>query len=77
MQNKNPSLAETGRLPSLEKLKKELQSLKSQRSGLTKEEEIQIGLDMIPMFQAKEEELLMKKEKIQNLKAELKEFGDE
>jgi len=25
--------------------------------GLTKEDEIQIGLEMIPMFQAKEEEL--------------------
>lgn len=32
---------------------------------------------MIPMFQAKEEELLIKQEKIQSLKAELKEFGDE
>ena len=34
------------------------------KSGLTKEEEIQIGLDMIPMFQAKEEELTQVQNKI-------------
>lgn len=47
------------------------------RVGLTKEEEIQIGLEMIPMFQAKEEELLIQKEKITNLKADIKSLGEE
>lgn len=44
-------MGDTGRLPSLEKLKKE-----KNRCGLTKDDEVQIGLDMIPMFEAKAEE---------------------
>jgi hypothetical protein len=30
---------------------------KLKQIGITKEDEIQIGLEMVPMFQAKEEEL--------------------
>ena len=35
---------------------------------LSKEQEIQIGLDMIPMFQAKEEELTHQHNKLKGLK---------
>lgn len=42
--------------------------------GLSKEDEINIGLEMIPMFQAKEEELTAKFEKIKMLKDELNSF---
>lgn len=53
---KNAILNESAGFPSLEKPKKE--PTKTNRFGLTKEDEIQIGLEMIPMFQAKEEELI-------------------
>lgn len=42
--------------------------------GLTKEDEIKIGLEMVPMFQAKEEEEKLKLEKIKGVREELKEF---
>lgn len=59
-------------------IRKEISTPKmTNRVGLTKEEEIQIGLEMIPMFQAKEEELLIQKEKITNLKADIKSLGEE
>lgn len=45
--------------------------------GLTKEDEIKIGLEMIPMFQAKEEELTLKFEKIKNVRNELEAFKEE
>ena len=44
---------------------------------LSKEDQIQIGLDMIPMFQAKEEELTNKHNKLKELKHELGEYMDE
>ena len=44
---------------------------------LSKEDQIQIGLDMIPMFQAKEEELTSKHKKLKELKSELVEYMDE
>ncbi len=69
------TMGETGRLPSLEKLK--IISQSKNRCGLSKEEEIQIGLEMIPMFEAKAEELQSKRDRIQNLKAEFKEFSEE
>lgn len=53
---KHAMQSEPAGFPSLEKLKKE--PIKTNRFGLTKEDEIQIGLEMIPMFQAKEEELI-------------------
>lgn len=73
MQHK--TMGETGRLPSLEKLK--IQSQSKNRCGLSKEDEIKIGLEMIPMFEAKAEELQGKRDRIQNLKAEFKEFSEE
>lgn len=44
---------------------------------MTREDEIQIGLEMIPMFQAKEEELTIKFEKIKNVRDELEAFKEE
>ena len=44
---------------------------------LSKEDQIQIGPDMIPMFQAKEEELTSKHKKLKELKSELVEYMDE
>ena len=44
---------------------------------LSKEDQIQVGLDMIPMFQAKEDELNKKHEKLKELKNELGEYMDE
>lgn len=46
------------------------------KCALSKEDKIQVGLDMIPMFQAKEEELTLKYEKIKSLKDELKSFKE-
>jgi hypothetical protein len=48
-----------------------------QECGLTKEQEIQIGLDMIPMFQAKEEELSHYQDKIKGVRDELTAFKKE
>ena len=41
------------------------------KSGLTAEQEIQIGLDMIPMFKAKEEEAQQQYDRIIEVKQEL------
>lgn len=44
--------------------------------GLTQDQEIQIGLEMIPMFKAKEEEAQHKFDKIMEVKQQLNEFKD-
>ena len=44
---------------------------KKLKNGLTQEQEIQIGLEMIPMFKAKEEEAQMKYDKLQAVKSQL------
>ena len=41
---------------------------KKLKNGLTQEQEIQIGLEMIPMFKAKEEEAQQQFEKLQSVK---------
>ena len=50
---------------------------KKQKNGLTQEQEIQIGLEMIPMFKAKEEEAQLKFDKLQAVKSQLDQFKDE
>ena len=42
------------------------------KMGLTKEQEIQIGLDMIPMFKAKEHDLTCEYDKLKNINEQLK-----
>jgi hypothetical protein len=44
---------------------------KKLKNGLTQEQEIQIGLEMIPMFKAKEEEAQLKYDKLQAVKSQL------
>ena len=47
------------------------------KMGLSKEDEIRIGLEMIPMFQAKEQELTSQYDKLKGLEEELKVFREE
>ena len=47
------------------------------KNGLTQDQEIQIGLEMIPMFKAKEEECLIQYERIQDVKKNLSQVTDE
>ena len=44
---------------------------------LSKEDEIKIGLEMIPMFQAKEEELTIKHKKLKSLKKEIASYMEQ
>ena len=44
---------------------------------LSKKDEIQIGLEMIPMFQAEEEELTIKHRKLKGLKKEIATYMEE
>ena len=71
----------SGAFDALLKSKQELHSSAGKRPHdkykLSKEQEIQIGLDMIPMFQAKEDELTSKHKKLKELKSELVEYMDE
>lgn len=57
--------------------KRETSGSKNNRMGLTKEEEIQLGLDLIPMWKEKESELLVKQEKIKTIKGEIQQLSRE
>ena len=57
--------------------KRETSGSKNNRTGLTKEEEIQIGLDLIPLWKEKESELLVKQEKIKTIKGEIRQLSKE
>ena len=53
------------------------QKPKRLKNGLTQDQEIQIGLEMIPMFKAKEEEAVQQYEKIMGLQQNLKQLSTE
>ena len=44
---------------------------------LSKEQEVQIGLEMIPMYQAKEEELMTQHKKLLGLRQEIEGYMEE
>ena len=75
--NPMPSVDYSGAFDELLKSKKEMAQQNSgfkkpfDKYKLSKEQEIQIGLDMIPMFQAKEEELTHQHNKLKGLRQEI------
>ena len=68
---RNPDLVSQPSEPTITPAPKKL------KNGLTADQEIQIGLDMIPMFKTKEEEALHQYEKILEVKQNLKQIGDD